>query len=247
MNHLRITTFALMGLVFACGGDDNTNSPGGATGGTAGSGDSGGISGKGGTGGSEHGGEQQGGGGGAPDLSSSFTASGTATPASGEPFTIELDKNKVVEVVQGHGYSAVNFTRFEGLWASDIQLAKSYLGVEYSLLIDILDTKETALVPGQYNDLGSKGAVLTIKYDAGMWHTFHLVVDKSKGDYVRIEEGTQESSEANPLPHIKAAYQLSFKSYMDMSATTIPASGSLTGRLDGFFSVHQDSSATYAE
>lgn len=247
MRQLRIAALALIGLVSACGGDDSDDNPGGGTGGTGGSfatgGTGGGTSGTGGT--SETGG--QGGTGGVPDMSCSFTASGVATPEAGEAFTVDLQKSDNVQVIKGHGISAVNFLRFEGLYASDTMLEKSYLGVEYSLLIDILDTEDTYLEPGQYNTLGDKGAVLTIKYDEGMWHTFNLEVNAANGDFVEVEEGTVEASEDTPLPQLKASYQLSFVSYMDMNATTVPATGSLTGRLDGYFSVHQDSAGTYAE
>jgi hypothetical protein len=248
MRQLRIAVLALIGLVSACGGDDSDN-PGGGTGGSGGTSATGGTGGTGETGGtggtSETGG--QGGSGGIPDMSCSFTASGVATPEAGEAFAVDLQKSDNVQVIKGHGISAVNFLRFEGLYASDTMLDKNYLGVEYSLLIDILDTEDTYLEPGQYNTLGSKGAVLTIKYEEGMWHTFNLEVDTANGDFVEVEEGTHESSEDTPVPQIKSAYQLSFVSYTDMNATTVPATGSLTGRLDGYFSVHQDSAGTYAE
>lgn len=233
---------ALMGIVCACGGDDDGTSPGGAAGSSTGG--SGGAGATGGTGGENLGGS----GGGTPDTSSSFTAKGVGSIEGGKTVSVDLQKGDSIQVINGRdGQSAISFSRFEGLYASDLQLEKSYLGVEYSLLIDILDTEDTSLTPGQYNTLGGKGAVLMLRYEEGMWHTFHLVVDTANGDFVEIEEGSHDSNADEPVPHLKASYKLSFSSYTDMNATTVPATGSLTGRFDGFFTAHQDSSAEYAE
>jgi hypothetical protein len=243
MNKVWIASImALAGALAACGSDGDGSS---STGGGAGSGGSN-VGGSGGSGGSDFGGS--GGTGGSDDpyaCHSTFTATGTATPATGDPVEVNLNEADGVQVVSGDSGN----TRFEALYASDMPLAKDYMGPDYKLLIDVLDDDDAnrGLEPRKDTVLGSHGAYLSVKYDEGFWHMFTLELDPANGDYVEIEEGTTDLSEVIPSPQIKASYQLSFKTYKDMGGTEVEATGTLTGRFDGCYSRHNDESGEYLE
>lgn len=242
-----LTGIALMaGVTVACGSDDESSSSGGSggSGGTGsggvnvgGSSGTGGVSGTGGTAGS--------GGGDTDTCNSTFTATGTATPAAGDPIEVSLDESEIggIEVVSGGGGNL----RFEALYASDMPLEKAYMGPDYGLLIDILDAQGNSLEPVVYDELGNHGATLSIKYEAGMWHQFTLEFDSDNGDFVEIEEGSTPLTEIVVNPQIKAAYQLTFTSYTDMTGNTVDATGTLTGRFDGCYTRHNDASGKYTE
>ncbi len=244
MNKVWIASImALAGALAACGSDDGGSS---STGGGAGSGGSNvGGGGSGGSGGSDFGGS--GGTGGSDDpyaCHSTFTATGTATPAAGEPIEVNLEEADGVQVVSGDSGN----TRFEALYASDMPLEKDYMGPDYKLLIDVLDDDDAnrGLEPRKDTVLGSHGAYLSVKYDEGFRHTFTLELDPANGDYVEIEEGTTSLSEVVPAPQLKASYQLSFKTYQEDGAQ-VETTGTLTGRFDGCYSRHNDSSGKYLE
>jgi hypothetical protein len=242
MNKVWIaSTMALAAALAACGSDDGGSS---STGGGAGSGGSN-IGGSGGSGGSDFGGS--GGTGGSDDpyaCHSTFTAKGTATPATGDPIEVNLNEADGVQVVSGDSGN----TRFEALYASDMPLEKDYMGPDYQLLIDVLDDDDAnrGLEPRKDTVLGSHGAYLSVKYDEGFWHMFTLELDPANGDYVEIEEGTTDLSEVIPAPQIKASYQLSFKTYQE-DGTEVEATGTLTGRFDGCYFRHNDEGGKYLE